>query len=145
MSNRRYKKKKQVDSLSPFRLIEKGIARLIELIFPRGGFAVYPHGEISRIWNDIEQMEPKLAIIEADKLVDSVLRRAKIRGETFADRLRKVEKLVPYSSYQQMWEAHKVRNELVHEVGHDAHISNPDEVLRKIKNFLIALGAFKNG
>jgi len=53
------------------------------------------------------------AVIEADKLVDYVLRQYNIGGESMADRMRGAEDMIP--NYQQLWQAHKLRNRLVHE------------------------------
>jgi len=144
--NYNHKRKRNVDSIgSPiFAMLEKGIERLFDRIFkPKATFAVFAPGELTSLWSNIETMEPKLAVIEADKLADMVLRKAGVRGESMADRLRAVEKTIDRSVYQRMWEAHKVRNELVHEIGHSAHFDHQAEVA-KIKTFLIALGAFKN-
>jgi hypothetical protein len=55
------------------------------------------------------------AVIEADKLVDYVLRQYNIRGDSMADRMRGAEDMIP--NYQQLWQAHKLRNKLVHEQG----------------------------
>jgi len=147
MSKYHPKKKRNVDGIgtSFFGFIEKGVERLFEKIFrPKATFAVFSRGELSQLWQNIDAMEPRLAIIEADKLVDTVLKKAGIEGESFADRLRKVEKLVARDVYNGMWEAHKARNELVHEINHSVDVSNAHVLLSKMKSFLTALGAFRN-
>lgn len=147
MSKYQHKKKRNVDGIgsSFFGLLERGVERLFEKIFrPKATFAVFPRGELTRLWQGMEAMEPRLAIIEADKLVDTVLKKAGVEGESFADRLRKVEKLIDRNIYNGMWEAHKARNELVHEINHSVDVSNAHTLLSKMKNFLTALGAFKN-
>jgi len=125
--------------------LEKGIGLLIEKIFSKSSFAVLAHGEISSRWNEIEQMDPKMAVIEADKLVDTVLRRAGLQGASMADRLRQTEKLVSRNVYQSMWDAHKVRNELVHEMDRHVNEYSSRDAISKMRNYLEALGAFKNG
>lgn len=127
-----------------FLMVEKGIGRFFDLIFKKNQFEIFSQGEISRMWANVEAMEPKMAIIEADKLVDTVLKRAGIKGESMADRLRRSEKMVERSAYQAMWDAHKVRNQLVHEFDHGFDEARSDEVLWKMKKFLVSLGAFKN-
>ena len=125
-------------------MLEKGIERLFDRIFkPKATFAVFAPGELTALWNNIETMEPKLAVIEADKLADTVLKKAGVKGESMAERLRQVEKIADRSVYQRMWEAHKVRNELVHEINH-ASLNDHHAEIAKIKTFLMALGAFKN-
>lgn len=143
MSKKNYKN--QNDSGSPILLmVEKGINRLIDLVFKKNQFEAFPQGEISRMWAEVEAMEPKMAIIEADKLVDTVLKRAGIKGESMAERLRRCERIVDRSAYQAMWDAHKVRNQLVHEFDHGFDDAQAHEVLWKMKKFLVSLGAFKN-
>jgi len=138
-------KKNQNDPANAFFLmVEKGIGHLFDLVFKKSPFKIFPRGEISRMWAEVEAMEPKMAIIEADKLVDTVLKRAGIKGESMADRLRRSEKLVDRSIYQGMWEAHKVRNQLVHEFDHGFDDARASEVLWKMKKFLVALGVFKD-
>ena len=127
-----------------FNFVEKGINRFFDFVFKKSQFGVFPQGELSRIWHDIENMEPRLAIIEADKLVDTVLKRGGVGGTTMADRLRKAERVVDRKTYQDMWDAHKVRNQLVHEVYHDFEPDRAVEVLWKMKRFLVSIGAFKN-
>jgi len=145
--NYRHKKKRNVDSIGNpfFAFLEKGIERLFDRIFkPKAPFAIFAPGELTSLWGNIETMESKLAVIEADKLADMILKKAGVKGESMAERLRGVEKLIDRSVYQRMWEAHKVRNELVHEMNQTTHFNHLSEVA-KIKTFLIALGAFKNG
>lgn len=125
-----------------FASLEKGMGRFLDLIFKKNQFEVFGHAEITRIWADIEALDPKLAVIEADKLADTVLKRAGLKGDSMAERLRRCEKLINRNAYQGMWEAHKVRNELVHEVGSNFRASASADCLGKIKTFLINLGAF---
>jgi len=143
MSKNNYKNQNDSGS-SIFLMVEKGIGRLFDFVFKKNQFESFGKGEITKMWSDVETMEPKMAIIEADKLVDTVLKRAGIRGESMADRLRRCEGLVDRSSYQAMWDAHKVRNQLVHEFDHGFNEASANEVLWKMKKFLVALGAFKN-
>lgn len=69
-------------------------------------------------WHEIEGLmnkdRMKEAIFEADKLLDFVFRKINLRGESFADRLRSAEKLL--NNYQDIWEAHKLRNRFAHEL-----------------------------
>lgn len=56
----------------------------------------------------------KLAILEADKILDEALRLAGFRGESLGDRLKKLDE-AKLPNLQDVWEAHKLRNRLVHE------------------------------
>jgi hypothetical protein len=51
------------------------------------------------------------AIIEADIMLDEVLRNAGYAGETLADKL----KVAHFHSVQDAWEGHKVRNRIAHD------------------------------
>ena len=80
-------------------------------------------------WQEIEelidQQKPsayKVAIMEADKLVDYVLKAKVGAGKDMGDRLKKSQKLFSsYSDYQNLWEAHKMRNRVAHEADHELH------------------------
>ena len=89
-------------------------------------------------------METKIAIIEADKLVDNILKKGGIKGSTLGERLRNTEKLVPREVYSNMWEAHKVRNMIVHDDDFDIKKVDRDLVIWRMKKFLMSLGVFKN-
>ncbi len=76
-------------------------------------------------WHEIEQMVSlggashlKNAVMEADKLLDHVLR-AKVGDDgTLADRLKRAQRYFPHKSdYNDLWYAHKVRNQIAHETG----------------------------
>ncbi len=55
----------------------------------------------------------KLAIIEADKLFDDTVKRMGHAGETMAERLKKITP-AQLSNIEHIWDAHKVRNNIVH-------------------------------
>lgn len=54
------------------------------------------------------------AILEADKLLDHVLKGLRVPGLTMGDRLKAARKKFDPEVYDLAWQAHKVRNELVH-------------------------------
>ena len=60
------------------------------------------------------EAEWKLAVIEADKLCDSILRRMGYLGETMSERLRNI-KPAQLASVEQLQLAHKTRNTIVHD------------------------------
>ncbi len=125
-------------------IIEKGIDSLVGLFLPKPSFAVFKKGELTDRWNEIEQMNGNLAVIEADKLADAILKRANIAGNSMAERLRATESLINRDAYQGMWDAHKLRNNLVHDVDHLVNQTEINIALMKIKKFLTELGAFEN-
>lgn len=95
-------------------------------------------------WAEIEQAVSlggdsryKNAVIEADKLVDYALKSRGVVGETMGDRLKNAKGKFPkYADYDNLWFAHKVRNSIAHEAGHDVVVS---EVKRAIEAFRVAL------
>ncbi len=64
--------------------------------------------------NSQNQAEWKLAIIEADSMLDEILKEVGYVGETLADRLKEAGN---GEVIQQAWEAHKVRNMIAHKGG----------------------------
>ena len=81
----------------------------------------------------------KLAIIDADKLLDHAMKAARIRGSTMGERLKNADKSLG-SIYQSVWEAHKLRNRLVHE---DVNLKKKDvdQAMRTYHKALKNLGA----
>ena len=138
-------KKKNTNSGPNFLyFIERGVEALVGKLFSKTSFAVFPDGELEQRWDEIENLDAKYSIIEADKLVDNVLRRAGLQGNSMADRLRKTEKMIPRKVYQEMWDAHKLRNQLVHEVDYFVSDDQSRLAIWKMKRYLTTLGAFKD-
>ena len=72
-------------------------------------------------WQEIEQLMQlgnpsnySRAVLEADKLLDHLLKGHRAPGLTMGDRLKASENKFSHEAYQAAWEGHKVRNELVH-------------------------------
>ena len=66
--------------------------------------------------NATSEGEWKLAVIEADIMLDELLDVLGYHGETMADKLKAVEPS-DFDTLQSAWEAHKVRNQIAHESG----------------------------
>lgn len=67
-------------------------------------------------WREIQSLthrDPKLAIIEADKLLEWALSKKGFEG-SLGEKLKKATPF--FSDIDGLWRAHKKRNELVHEV-----------------------------
>lgn len=94
---------------------------------------------VANKWREIEELVSlggpsrfKTAVMEADKLLDYVLRGKGFRGETMGDRLKSAQKSMNWDVYQMAWQAHKYRNRMVHEVETDVmHY----EVKKQIENY----------
>ncbi len=77
----------------------------------------------------------KVAIIDADKLVDDVLKQLGFEGDHMADRL---EKISPQDlqSLERLWRAHRLRNNLVHTPGFQISGSEAKKALTDYELFL---------
>lgn len=82
-----------------------------------GGASVSKWEEVMRHLNSTREAEWKFAVIEADKLVDDLLKTSGYPGETMGDRLMNIEK-GQLESLEGLWEAHKIRNKLVHDINY---------------------------
>ena len=74
---------------------------------------------------------PQMRIMEADKILDNALKELGYQG-SFADKLRKAGPR--FSNVQSLWDAHKLRNRLAHEMGvqlRDAEVSGAMQAFGK--------------
>ena len=74
-----------------------------------------------------------MAILNADKLLDQALRQRKFKGDTMGERMKSAQ--TTWSSANNVWSAHKIRNQIAHE---------PDVKVR-YDDARRALAAFKQG
>jgi hypothetical protein len=71
----------------------------------------------NRVLEHISSPNPsdwKLAILEADIMLDDMVEKMGYSGETLGDRLKKIEKS-DFTTIDSAWEAHKIRNSIAHE------------------------------
>lgn len=71
--------------------------------------------EIKNLLKSENIIELKHAVIEADKLVDYILKAKGYVGVTFADRLRAAQSYIDKYQYDAIWQGHKIRNLIAHE------------------------------
>ncbi|MEI8143045.1 MAG: hypothetical protein WCG48_00270 [Candidatus Berkelbacteria bacterium] len=132
--SKNYKKQQQPDIITT---IVVGFFKLIWrlIMLPFGGFKkragvsaddrayiFNKRVEIEKILTSESLIELNHAVLEADKLVDFVLKLKGYQGETFADRLRNSQADLSKNIYNDLWEGHKVRNQIAHE--NELRISN---------------------
>lgn len=79
------------------------------------------------------------ALITADKSLDNVLRDLVV-GETMGDRLKNSKDMFDWNVYQKIWEAHKLRNNIVHESNFDPPYFVVNEAIYNIQKALKLLG-----
>lgn len=102
--------------------------------------------KIKRDWANIDTLlaqkgasQLKQALITADKTLDNVLKDL-FAGETMAERLKAAKDRFDPVVYNKIWEAHKIRNNLVHEAGYEPPYFVLTEAVGKLRSGLRALG-----
>lgn len=81
----------------------------------------------------------RLAVIDGDKLVDQAMRDCGIRGETMGERLKSAKNR--FSDLNSLWQAHKLRNQVVHETNITVNYNQARQALLCYKRALKDLGA----
>lgn len=101
--------------------------------------------KIRQDWKSInlalKQQNPsqlKQALITADKSLDNALRDIS-SGETMAQRLKSTKSRFSPSVYNRIWEAHKVRNNLVHESGYEPPYFMLKQSIDSLREALVSL------
>ena len=101
--------------------------------------------QVLKQWQQIQdiskqggEMGQKMAIIEADKLLDGALKSLIMPGNTLGERLKSAG--YKYPKIKNVWWAHKLRNNLVHD--HDFTLRN-GEAKRALAEFEKALKELK--
>ena len=105
-------------------------------------------GKSLKRWSAIEKKiaagtedDYKLAVIEADNLVDEVLEKMDIKGDTIEDRLKQVDSVI-LKNIDDVWEAHKVRNNVVHDPDYQLTLERAKETIELYREALKNLGFF---
>ena len=80
------------------------------------------------------------AIIEADKLIDTILKSSGFSGDTMADRMKRINPS-QLAALDDLWEAHKIRNYIVHTPGYKVTPELAKNVLRNYEKVLKELEA----
>lgn len=96
-----------------------------------------PYGakKITRTWNKIlsrleraNEAEYKLAVIEADDMLNNALKRMDYAGQTLIERLQKLT-ATTLSNIEEIYEAHKVRDQIVHNPDYRLSLDEARKVL----------------
>lgn len=77
----------------------------------------------------------RVAIIDADKFTDDVLKQMGLEGEHMADRLEKISSQ-EVRSLDRLWSAHRLRNNLVHTPGFQVSAAESKKALEDYEAFL---------
>lgn len=121
-----------MDSLWPILAILALGLLLLFLVSRRKNLTERDKSKVYHKWQELKELESqgryKEAIMDADKLFDFVLKSMNIKGATMGERLINAEKML--DNYHDIWEAHKIRNRLVHEVDFKADSRKAEVALR---------------
>ena len=79
------------------------------------------------------------ALITADKCLDNALRDM-VKGESLGQRLKNGQHFFDDVTYQNIWRAHKIRNNLVHEAGYEPSYVSLINSINDLKKGIIKLG-----
>lgn len=104
-----------------------------------GGATQSKWEEIMRHMGSDREAEWKFAIIEADKFVDDLLKSAGYAGDTMGERLMNIPK-GQFLSLEGLWEAHKIRNKLAHDVNYFLRYAEARRAIQFYENTLKELG-----
>jgi len=102
--------------------------------------------KVAEAWDIIEQIMQEdnesahaRAVVDADKLLDFVLKKKNIPGETMGDRLKNGSNY--FKDVDSVWRAHKVRNQIAHEINMKITRTQAKQTLDLFKKSLRDLGA----
>jgi len=104
--------------------------------------------ETFKHWNKIikrletdREAEYKLAVIEADGLLDKVLKRMGYKGESFDQRLEQID-LSVLPNLEEVWKVHKTRNNIIHDPDYRLTLDQAKEMLEIYEKTLRDLEMF---
>jgi len=95
--------------------------------------------QIEQLMNQPGEMSLKLAVMEADKLLDHVLKLMFMPGDNMGQRLKYA--CNKYEPLKKVWWAHKIRNQLVHESTFHLDRRTGERAVKAFKKALETLGA----
>ncbi len=75
-----------------------------------------------------KEADYKLAVIEADSLLYDILKKMEYKGETMAKILEQVNATI-LPNIQQIWEVHKIRNNIVHDPDYELSLEQARKIL----------------
>ena len=102
--------------------------------------------KIKEDWEKVQELlklggpsQLRQALITADKLLDNALKEV-VAGESMGERLKNARDVFDRYQYQTIWEAHKLRNNLVHEAGYEPPYFVITQAVDNLRNGLTGLG-----
>lgn len=103
--------------------------------------------EVQNRWQTIEQLARSSdqhnlsqAVILADKLLDAMFVAKGMKGETMGERLKAARSIyADQSVYQDVWDGHKLRNQIAHELDHEINLAEAQAAVEKFKKAIFRL------
>lgn len=122
------------------------VKKIIKLFIGRKTISVRVLTMVTRDWQEIESLlkadspsQLKQALIVSDRSLGSVLKDL-VDGQTMGDRLKNSKDLFHPHTYDKIWQAHKLRNSLVHESGFEVQGFILKKNVQNLKEGLKELG-----
>jgi len=120
---------------------------VLALVTAKGGGGKHLNKDVFRSdWLKIEQQVDRdnqssyhLAVLNADKLVDKALKQKGFVGTTMGERMKAAKET--WSSANNIWSAHKLRNQIAHETDVRVSYDATKSALHSFKQALKDLGA----
>lgn len=84
----------------------------------------------------------RLAILDADNMIDELLNRMGVQGENMTERLESLSS-DDFSSLDRLWSAHKIRNRIVHEPDFTITHEDAQKVIADYGSFLKEIGVIE--
>ncbi len=126
-------------------LLLSGMVMWLRRTFRRTELYGMSKEQIRAKWKSIEdvvthndEMSHKLAVMEADKLFDHVLKALGFGGSTLAERLKLAA--YRYPKIRNVWPAHLARNRMVHEATYHLSGGTARDAVRRFREALKELG-----
>lgn len=153
MSDRREwkprRRREQAETPNLLVQIGAGLGALGKLLFGGGQRSRFNNAQLLTEYAQIEQLldsgdaiHAAQAMVRADSFLDSIMQQAGGQGPTFADRLRSLESRFGQPLYQQLWDAHKLRNDVAHNHGLTVSTGQAAAALQTFRRAASRLGAF---
>lgn len=126
----------------------RGLWSLLTLPFrKKGEMRGFNRIEVRNRWERIKSLlahnnpsSSAKAVIEADKLLDNCLKDLGFAGEKMGDRIRSAREKLG-NDYSEIWQAHILRNQIVHELDHELFVHDAKRALRSFEKGLKDIGA----
>ncbi|MEK7619247.1 MAG: hypothetical protein AAB416_03355 [Patescibacteria group bacterium] len=116
-------------------------------LFRREEFSGMSREDLTRRWSALEElagkkdeMSMKVAIMEADKLLDYGLKSIGCSGSTLGERLKFIA--YRYPKIQRVWPAHILRNKMVHDASFHLNHGEARRALKAFREALREIGVF---